>query len=42
MDLREPIKGVLRDHLELPAEALERNVFPNSLPAKPLLGLVQT
>jgi uncharacterized protein (DUF1501 family) len=41
LDLRAALKAVLRDHLGLPAEALDRVVFPQSAQAKPLDGLLR-
>ncbi|HUI18142.1 MAG TPA: DUF1501 domain-containing protein [Alphaproteobacteria bacterium] len=41
LDLRAALKAVLRDHLELPGEALDRVVFPESAQVKPLDGLVR-
>ncbi len=41
LDLRAALKGVLRDHLELPQEALDRVVFPESAQVRPLEGLVR-
>ena len=40
MDLRTVIKGVLRDHLGIPAGALGTKVFPESRGVDPLDGLV--
>jgi uncharacterized protein (DUF1501 family) len=39
-DLRAVLKGVLRDHLRAPDDALAATVFPDSAGAKPLSGLV--
>ncbi len=39
-DLRAVLKGVLRDHLRVPDATLATKVFPDSLGAKPLAGLV--
>jgi len=39
-DLRAVIKGVLRDHLRVPDTALAAKVFPDSLAARPMAGLV--
>jgi uncharacterized protein (DUF1501 family) len=39
-DLRAVIKGVLRDHLRVPEMTLSAKVFPDSIGAKPLTGLV--
>ena len=41
LDLRGAIKAVMRDHLELPADALDRVVLPSSAQVKPLPGLVR-
>jgi uncharacterized protein (DUF1501 family) len=40
IDLRSVLKGVLSEHLSIPARALERDVFPDSAGASPLRGLV--
>jgi uncharacterized protein (DUF1501 family) len=40
MDLRTIVKGVLRDHLGIPAGALAATVFPDSRSAGPVDGLV--
>lgn len=40
-DLRSVMKGVLHDHLNVSAKALDADVFPNSESAKPLDGLVR-
>jgi uncharacterized protein (DUF1501 family) len=42
LDLRSVVKGVLADHLEVPAQALETTVFPQSAAAKPLSGLLRS
>lgn len=42
MDLRAALKGVLRDHLGIPAGALAGRVFPGSESATPLEGLIAT
>ncbi len=42
LDLRSAIKAALHDHLELPADAIERVVLPGSDQVKPLSGLVRT
>lgn len=42
MDLRALAKGVLRDHLGLPADALARVVFPDSGQVAPMQGLIRT
>jgi uncharacterized protein (DUF1501 family) len=39
-DLRTVMKGVLRDHLGVPAAALDSQVFPDSAGARPLDGLI--
>jgi uncharacterized protein (DUF1501 family) len=39
-DLRAVLKGLLRDHLGVPAGALAGGVFPDSAAAKPLDGLI--
>jgi uncharacterized protein (DUF1501 family) len=39
-DLRAVLKGVLRDHLRVPEPALAGKVFPESMGAKPVAGLV--
>jgi len=41
LDLRSLLKGVLAEHLSVPARALEDAVFPDSTAAKPLRGLVR-
>ncbi|MBS0400025.1 MAG: DUF1501 domain-containing protein [Proteobacteria bacterium] len=40
-DLRSVFKSVLGDHLQVPAEALEASVFPDSRSAGPLKGLIR-
>ncbi len=42
LDLRAAIKGVLRDHLGVPAAAMDAVVFPDSAGAAPLSGLIRT
>src|SRR5215469_10817902 len=42
LDLRSVLKGLLSEHLAVPAHALERDVFPDSAAARPLRGLVHT
>ena len=42
LDLRSVLKGVLSEHLSIPARALEQDVFPDSAAARPLRGLVRT
>ena len=39
-DLRTVIKGVLKDHLRVPDSALAAKVFPDSVAARPMAGLV--
>ena len=41
LDLRCVLKGVLEEHLEIPARALEATVFPGSERAQPLKGLLR-
>jgi uncharacterized protein (DUF1501 family) len=41
-DLRAVLKGVLRDHLRVAEPALSTKVFPDSMRAKPVAGLVVT
>jgi uncharacterized protein (DUF1501 family) len=41
LDLRCVLKGVLAEHLEIPARALEASVFPESGPARSLRGLIK-
>ncbi len=40
-DLRTVMKGVLRDHLGVPAGALDSSVFPGSAAARPMDGLIR-
>jgi len=40
-DLRTVMKGVLRDHLGVPAGALDESVFPGSVAARPMDGLIR-
>ena len=40
-DLRSAFKGVLRDHLQVPAAALEATIFPDSADVRPLAGLIR-
>jgi len=40
-DLRTVMKGVLRDHLGVPASALDGQVFPDSTGARPMDGLIR-
>jgi uncharacterized protein (DUF1501 family) len=42
LDLRCVLKGVLEEHLEIPARALETRVFPQSERARTLKGLIKT
>ncbi len=42
LDLRSVLKGVLEEHLLIPARALDTTVFPDSGAAKMLRGLVRT
>ncbi len=42
MDLRAVLKGVLEQHLQVPARALDDSVFPDSGSAKALSGLIRT
>ena len=41
-DLRTVMKGVLRDHLGVPAAALDSKVFPDSAGVRPMDGLVRS
>jgi uncharacterized protein (DUF1501 family) len=41
LDLRCVLKGVLAEHLGIPARALETSVFPDSGPARALAGLIK-
>jgi len=41
LDLRSVLKGLLADHLAVPARALESTVFPESRQARPLTGLLR-
>jgi len=41
-DLRTVMKGVLRDHLGVPARALDTIVFPDSATARPMDGLLKS
>jgi uncharacterized protein (DUF1501 family) len=41
-DLRSVVKGVMEEHLLIPARALDTTVFPDSSAAKVLSGLVRT
>ncbi|HZC87484.1 MAG TPA: DUF1501 domain-containing protein [Steroidobacteraceae bacterium] len=41
LDLRSVLKGVLSEHLSVPARALEQDVFPDSAAARPLHGLMR-
>ena len=40
-DLRTVMKGVLHDHLGVPAAALDGSVFPGSATARPMDGLIR-
>jgi uncharacterized protein (DUF1501 family) len=40
LDMRSLFKGILRDHLGLDREALDRTVFPDSAGAAPVANLV--
>ena len=40
-DLRTVMKGVLRDHLGVPAAPLDSKVFPDSAAARPMAGLIR-
>jgi uncharacterized protein (DUF1501 family) len=42
LDLRAVLKGVLHEHLAVPARELEQSVFPESAAAAPLRDLVRT
>ena len=42
LDLRCVFKGILEEHLGVPARALDEDVFPDSGAAKPLRGLIRT
>jgi uncharacterized protein (DUF1501 family) len=41
LDVRSVLKGVLQEHLRIPSRALDSTVFPDSLGAKSLSGLVR-
>ena len=41
-DMRSVLKGVMEEHLLIPARALDTTVFPDSGAAKALSGLVRT
>jgi len=41
LDLRAVMKGVLSEHLQVPGNALESNVFPDSREARALAGLIR-
>lgn len=41
LDLRAVLKGVLADHLQVPARTLEQNVFPDSAAVRPLRELLR-
>jgi uncharacterized protein (DUF1501 family) len=40
-DLRARFKGVLAEHLDVPAGALESTIFPDSASAGPIKGLIR-
>jgi len=42
LDLRSVLKGLLSEHLAVPAHALEQDVFPDSRTARPLRGLLRS
>lgn len=42
VDLRSVLKGVMQEHLQVPARALDSTVFPDSEAAKTITGLVRT
>jgi uncharacterized protein (DUF1501 family) len=42
LDVRSVLKGVLAEHLAVPARALEQQVFPESSTARPQRGLMRT
>jgi uncharacterized protein (DUF1501 family) len=42
LDVRSVLKGVLAEHLAVPARALEQQVFPESSAASPLRGLIRS
>lgn len=42
VDLRGVFKGILRDHIGMPASVLESTVFPGSSAVPPISGLVKT
>jgi len=42
LDLRSVLKGLLSEHLAVPARALEQEVFPDSAAARPLRGLLRS
>lgn len=41
-DLRAVFKGVLAEHMDVPAGALENTIFPDSASAVPIKGLIKT
>ena len=41
-DARSLFKGILADHLEIPASVLERSVFPDSATAPPMRNLIRS
>ena len=42
LDVRSVLKGILAEHLAVPAAPLEREIFPDSSSARPLRGLMRT
>jgi uncharacterized protein (DUF1501 family) len=42
LDVRSVLKGILAEHLAVPAAPLEREIFPDSSSARPLGGLMRT
>ena len=42
LDLRSVLKGVLQEHLQVPFDAVEGSVFPDSRSAKAVKGLIRT
>lgn len=42
IDVRSLFKGVLSDHLDLPSAFIEREVFPDSIAAKPMRDLISS
>ncbi len=41
LDIRSVMKGVMSEHVRVPTAALEKDVFPDSAKAKPLVGLLR-